>query len=356
MVSISSSTSTYSTALTILRSGPGNASASNESADLGTGLSLMNSIIKDYGLDENGNLWLPDTMIRTASLSGGGVIAFTGADALFIGTGGNDLVNGGNGSVLYGGDGNDGMHADYYAEIYGGAGNDSVQGQHRSTASGGTGNDRVGASFGSYAYGDEGNDYVSASNESWAYGGDGNDTMRISSNSYGEGGSGNDTFEVRGRNNTVSGGTGDDTFDLTHTTDKHHDFIWNYAGTRLVPNKTPDTGTLVKYNAGDGNDTIVLGDYWQQSRAMGVGPTSTISLGYGLIVESTTIEIDGNQAVISFAGNESDSITVKFEGNSRLVIAFADGTNKEIEWNTGSGMGSLPDPITEGGFVNYNEF
>lgn len=299
----------------ILRSGSGNESTQNNKADDVTEYNLNASIIAEFGEHELGGLWIPDMTIRTAELSGGGQRVIAGGNVVIFGTDKHDRINTGHDSYVSGGAGNDHITARKGSVAFGDEGDDTVGGDFGSASSGGAGNDHVFAAWGSVAFGDEGDDNVFASYDSEGYGGEGNDTVTALLGSLADGGAGDDTIIGKGDGNTLIGGTGNDRLDLVQT-----------------------RNSTILYNAGDGQDTIILGDYWRRAQSTGEAPKNTLSLGPGISAADTRIEISGNTATISFAGNLGDQITINFEDSSTLTIAFADGTSRELNWTKRDGF------------------
>lgn len=299
----------------ILRSGSGNETTQNNKADDATEYNLHASIISEFGEHELGGLWIPDMTIRTAELSGGGQRVIAGGNVIVFGTDKHDRIDAGHDSYVSGGAGNDQIYAREGSVAFGDDGDDIVVGDFGSVVSGGAGNDHVLAGWNGIAFGDEGDDTVTALAYSEAYGGEGNDTVTAGSGSLADGGVGNDNLIGQGGYNTLIGGRGNDRLDLVQARD-----------------------STILYHAGDGHDTIILGDYWRRAQSTGAAPKNTLSLGPGISAADTRIEISGYTATISFAGNFGDQITINFEDNSTLTIAFADGTSRELNWTKRGGF------------------
>ena len=124
------------------------------------------------------------------------------------------------------------------ATISGAAGNDTITNSgNYVTISGGADNDSI-KNSGAYVTisGDEGKDSINNSGANVRiYGNDGNDYIYNSGNSvYIDAGAGNDTIHNTGKNVTIVGGAGGDNISLSSAA----------------------TGTLIKYTAGDGDDSI----------------------------------------------------------------------------------------------------
>lgn len=292
----------------LLRAGQGDATTQSNTADDLTEHRLTASIISEFGEHKLGGLWMPAMTIRTAELSGGGQRVIAGDDVMLYGTDKFDRINTGRNSYVESGSGDDHVTVRANSIAFGDDGDDTVVGDNGAIVSGGSGNDVAVAAWDSIAFGDEGDDDVMAYYGSEAYGGDGNDTVTAVEGSLADGGAGNDRLVAKGGGNTLTGGIGDDTLDLTKA----------YSST-------------ISYAAGDGNDTIVLGDYSRRKQSFGEAPKTTLALAASISAQDTRIEISGNQAVLSFAGS-ADRLTVKFDDNSSLTIAFADGTSRELTW------------------------
>ena len=100
-----------------------------------------------------------------------------------------------------------------------------------------------------------------------------------------------------------------------------------------------------RFNLGDGQDTV--NDYDSTSNNL-----DTVQLGAGLTAANTEVVRNGNDLVLRWAGNNSDSVTVKnvfsvWQVNSPYLIeavTFADGTS----WNTADVMARLIQDGTAG--------
>ncbi|HEU5135250.1 MAG TPA: calcium-binding protein [Steroidobacteraceae bacterium] len=203
----------------------------------------------------------------------------------FVGTSGNDTINGWGGiDLIDGAEGND--------TIYGMGGNDSLSGgSGNDTIRGGDGNDLLAGGEGDdNLQGEGGNDTLE--------GGEGSDTITDSSGANAlRGGAGADIISGNG---TIDGGTGNDT--LTGA---------SHASTVFV------------YNLGDGIDTIT--DYGYGTAAY----ADTLQLGAGITPASVTLTRIGNDMLLRFS--ETDQVTVKnwfadVYYNAIENVTFADGT------------------------------
>ncbi|MGR9169106.1 calcium-binding protein [Rhizobium sp. KDH_Rht_773_N] len=225
--------------------------------------------------------WDASGKITKILLESGQLIA-GGADTDLVGTDGDDIMKGGLGS-----------------SISGGAGNDYIFAGGFNAVSGGEGDDRIIARGGADITGDGGDDRITAyTRHNTVRSGAGNDTIDVGSDSVVDGGEGDDWIVARA-NNVLTGGAGDDTILLTEN--------------------RSETGSVVKYAAGDGNDRLRL-----------AGSDATLELGEGISAGNTHIEIGDNKATITFDGSEGDSITVDLRDGSSLTVKFADGSSQKI--------------------------
>jgi hypothetical protein len=94
-----------------------------------------------------------------------------------------------------------------------------------------------------------------------------------------------------------------------------------------------ETGSLIKYAAGDGKDKLNL-----------VGSDSTLEFGEGISAENTHISITDNTATITFDGSDRDSITVDLTPDSALTVKFADGSSQQIAFDPGKDYNWRLDP------------
>jgi Ca2+-binding RTX toxin-like protein len=192
--------------------------------------------------------------VETASL---GVVTDS-ALGLYIGTSGNDTLQGGYGSdTILGGDGDDYISGSYYSSSERG-------GDH---LDGGTGNDLIWGSFeNDLLIGGAGDDTLeSGSGLDTVQGGDGDD--RINMGSYNgdqliDGGAGNDTIGADG-NDTVTGGDGNDLIYCTSWTDRAVLLqVDGGAGDDTIHMLSlPKPGQQMLATGGSGSDTFVARMY-----------------------------------------------------------------------------------------------
>jgi Ca2+-binding RTX toxin-like protein len=240
----------------------------------------------------------------TRILYGDSQVIVGGASSNVQGTDGDDIIWTGIGSSVSGGAGNDIITAGPLSTISGGDGDDQISTQGGSTVDGGAGNDTINTASYSTVTGGDGDDRISAGGRSVVYGGAGADIISID-NGEAHGGDGADTFMTSQRGNRIEGGAGDDTIHLFGD-------------------------TVLNYSAGDGSDTIRI-----------FYGNSTLQLGEGFTAENTKISIEGNKAVISFDGDESDQLTVNlYDAFSRgsLTVAFSDGSTQELNFDPAASM------------------
>lgn len=241
---------------------------------------------------------LPDPLdasgkITKILLESGGQLIVGGAFSDIVGTDGDDIIKAGAGSSVSGGAGNDYIETRGSAVVSGGEGNDSIVGLGWSVLGGDGGNDSIKA-------------YATRNTVS---GGAGNDGIYAGSANVIDGGDGDDRIEA-GASNVVTGGAGNDTITLTG------------RRSEMGSNIPTETGSLIKYAAGDGRDKLNL-----------VGSASTLELSEGISAENTHISVSGNSATISFDGSDSDGITVDLMPGASLTVKFSDGSSQQITFD-----------------------
>nr|WP_316652526.1 hypothetical protein [uncultured Gellertiella sp.] len=326
--------STSYSPVVFLKGGNGNAATTNHEADNAAAMAVLDSIIRDFGENRDGGFSPPPMTVRSTVLSGGGVWAIGGAHTAIFGTSKDDTIQAGKHSFVAAGAGQDYIDVKGNSVAFGGDGNDSVRGSDFSVLSGDAGNDQIVASDHSLGFGDEGDDMVASINGSQGYGGAGNDSMSAWNGSLVDGGDGNDTLAVYGEGNQIIGGTGKDVIDLS---------------------QADGTNTVV-FNSGDGEDSLDVGDFWHRSETGGQAPTTKIALGGKISAENTRIELNGKTAVLTFADNPTDRITVNFTGDNHLQLAFADGSTKQIDYTTKSGFQPPVSPAAQAVTAHYAAF
>jgi len=265
---------------------------------------LARAIIAEFGGGPKGGLWLPDGVIRSTAIGTNGRAYFTGRHSAVSATSGDDWVNADEDSIVDGGEGNDVITLREGGAAYGGAGEDYLCGSN-SYLFGGAGNDEVKILNGGEGNGGKGYDLVSAYYGGKGYGEEGDDTMEAGSGSTVYGGVGNDQLFGRGKGNRLSGDEGDDDIDLTNAIQ-----------------------STVIYRRGDGRDTITVG---AESREAIEAKNGENTLALCEINESdATIEMNGDEATIRFAGTKGDSIRIRFTDDTALKISFQDGTIRTL--------------------------
>lgn len=237
-------------------------------------------------------------------LESGGQLIAGGVNAGLVGTDGDDIMKGGLGSSFSGGAGNDYIDAGGLNNISGGAGNDTIVTRGWSDINGDSGDDQI----------------TAATTHNTIRGGAGNDIIEAGSANTIDGGEGDDRITA-GASNVVTGGTGDDIITLTA------------RRSEMGSNIPTETGSLIKYAAGDGKDKLNL-----------VGSDSTLELGEGISAENTHISITDNRATITFDGSDGDSITVDLTPDSALTVKFADGSLQQIAFDPGKDYNWQLDP------------
>lgn len=226
-----------------------------------------NSSAKESLLGTNGDDTLTTSTFNTDII----INAFAGNDKI-----NNGCVN----STVFGGEGNDKIYNWDEASnvtISGGAGNDSVENYAPNVSiNGGKGRDSI------YNIGDS----ITID------GGAGHDSIYSQSkNSKISGDSGNDTVDNRGDNVTIMGGSGNDTINNTGNNITIMGGVGNdsiYSGDAYYAGEGWMGGgykTLIKYNAGDGNDTILGFDY-----------NDTLQIGSGN--DTYTLKKSGNDLIV----------------------------------------------------------
>ncbi|SIO30959.1 beta strand repeat-containing protein [Halodesulfovibrio marinisediminis] len=137
------------------------------------------------------------------------------------------------------------------------------------------------------------------------------------------GGSGNDTITTGAKADSLSGGEGDDTINAGGGNDTITGGIGNDT---LTGGSGSDTYI---FNIGDGHDTIVEASVDPAGKCL-----DTLKLGSGIAIEDLRYSSDGDDLIINFRGNETDSIRIvgAQSGKSAGIesICFADGTKLEI--------------------------
>ncbi|OBQ45750.1 calcium-binding protein, partial [Halodesulfovibrio spirochaetisodalis] len=204
--------------------------------------------------------------------------------------GGDDTITTGNATTtVFGGKGNDTIAATNGQLIaYGEDGDDNITGKHYSDRIfGGAGEDVIDAGSGkNYVFGGADNDTITTgSGHDAVHGGTGDDTINTGAgNDFVEGGDGNDTITLGDGKNTVTGGLGDDTI---------------YGGA--------NKDTYI-FNIGDGHDTI----YDNVSNETETGyHLDELKFGAGITKEDLIFTAEGNDWLITFKNNSSDSIRIK---------------------------------------------
>ncbi|MEZ6855098.1 calcium-binding protein, partial [Halodesulfovibrio aestuarii] len=190
---------------------------------------------------------------------------------------------------------------------------------------------------------------------------DGDDTINVSADtniSIVNAGSGNDTVTAGDTVNIINGGSGDDTITTGSAGDTisggsdndtinaggGNDIIIGGSGNDIITGGTGDdsiTGGFGSdtyiFNLGDGHDTI-----HETSPDSGSQCIDILKFGVGISLEDLRYHVDGDDLVISFRGNESDSIRIvgaHTDQAARIeLLSFADGTSLDI---------SSAQPITE---------
>lgn len=293
------STVNNSTALTLLRK-VAEYTANSGSKAPGSGASQILSALSRQGIDP---LKMAEGTIASI-LYGNGEIIVGGASSNVQGTDGDDVIWAGIGSSVSGGAGNDIITAGPFSTVSGGDGDDQISTHGGSTIDGGAGNDAINTAAYSTVTGGDGDDRIYAGGRSVVYGGAGADNISVS-NGEAHGGDGADTFMTLQSGNRIEGGAGDDT-------------VYLFGD------------TVLNYSAGDGSDTIRI-----------FSGNSTLQLGEGFTAENTKISIDGNKAVISFDGDESNQLTVNLNDaftRGSLTVAFSDGSTQELNFDPAASM------------------
>jgi hypothetical protein len=232
---------------------------------------------------------------------------------------GNSLLRGGDGDDLlagqaaFGDDGDDIVFASLYGS--GGAGNDVItvfqadpEDPQRLTAVGGDGDDVIIADDAAAAFGDEGDDKILLRRGGAAQGGAGDDTITSFGRAEIDSGDGNDSirlgaaqlgFQVGGK--VIAGAGRDD--------------VEAYGYTDLALGSGTDkavlaTGGVIRFNKGDGADTVELGVV-AEPRAGETKKKNTVILG-DMMPADVDIEILGSTVTIT-RKLSSDSLTIELD-------------------------------------------
>lgn len=254
------------------------------------------------------------------------------ADTVIFGTGGNDTINARSNSAVYGRGGNDVISAWSRSYVDGGAGNDTLKTWSGSVAHGGSGDDVIDVWSDSHADGGAGNDVIRAWSGSVADGRDGDDVIQAWSDSYVDGGAGNDVIKAWS-GSTVHGGAGDDVIDVWSNSTVH-------GGTGNDVISLGGDSTAI-FDAGDGHDVVTTKS------------NDVIRFGSGLGVDQIRFSFDGDNTIITFDGNEQDSITLTQRGpGNGATLAFADGTTIKVPVNPDSLQGRVAAMMTRTSGVN----
>lgn len=290
------------------------------------------------------------TINKILSETGGEQAIVAGDGSTVKGTDLNDYIVGGNGSTVYGGAGDDYVVVGHSSTVYGGAGNDTIYTGGNSTVYGEDGDDVIYSGNGSIVEGGAGDDKIEFMGSGMVDGGAGNDSILAAADighTEAVGGDGDDKIIAQGDSTangtiTANGGNGNDRIVVTGNAvaygDDGDDHIISYfGGSTIEGGKGDDTigvskagasgkDTLIKYNSGDGKDTINL-----------TASHATLELGDDFTPDNVSITYsdDGSQAIIRFAGNEDDQITVNTgiygdRTEAGLTLSFADGTQQEL--------------------------
>ena len=207
------------------------------------------------------------------------------------GTDGGDTLKGWSGSLADGGTGDDSIDVWSDSVVDAGDGDDSVRAWSDSAVYGGNGNDQLDVWSGSVVDGGAGDDVIRAWSDTAVAGGDGDDMISAWSNSKVDGGDGDDIIQAH-TDSVVSGGRGNDTIVVR-------------------------SDSVVRFNAGDGQDTIHAGQ------------NTTIALGQGMTAGQTRVEVSGNVATVHF-GDGTDALTLHMDPRSPVSLSFADGTSLSV--------------------------
>jgi hypothetical protein len=288
------------------------------------------------------------------------------ADTVIFGTGGNDTINARSNSAVYGRGGNDVISAWSRSYVDGGAGNDTLKTWSGSVAHGGSGDDVIDVWSDSHADGGAGNDVIRAWSGSVADGRDGDDVIQAWSDSYVDGGAGNDVIKAWS-GSTVHGGAGNDVIDVWSNSTVHggagNDVIKAWSGSTVhggAGDDVIDVWSNSTVHGGTGNDVISLGgdstaifDVGDGHDVVTTKSNDVIRFGSGLGVDQIRFSFDGDNTIITFDGNEQDSITLTQRGpGNGATLAFADGTTIKVPVNPDSLQGRVAAMMTRTSGVN----
>ncbi|API86698.1 calcium-binding protein [Francisella uliginis] len=127
---------------------------------------------------------------------------------------------------------------------------------------------------------------------------------------------GNDTIYTGISNDTIDAGKGDDTVYLKGTNDESYGKYRGYANSYM----SSDVSTnIIKYNLGDGFDTLIGGD----------NTLNTIFFGQGIIADDLSFKRDGSDLIIQVGDDKTQGLKVKqfYNGDNNLAgLEFSDGT------------------------------
>lgn len=246
-----------------------------------------------------------------------------------IGNTGDDLILGGAGDdQIEGNDGDDQLFGGLASDtIIGGAGNDVIDGgSGNDTLSGEAGDDQItGGSGDDQLMGDDGNDTISGGvGNDDLKGGNGNDIL------FGEegidilnGGDGNDALDGGVENDLIFGGVGNDTLVGGFGDDELYgefgtDLLAGGAGSDLLNGGEGDD--LYIFSQGDGQDTI-------EDTA---GTNQILLKGFESLYQ-TLLKRVGDDLIITFAGNDTDKLTLKNHFISPVIDSIYDGASQSIQ-------------------------
>lgn len=267
------------------------------------------------------------------------------AQAMAIGTDGNDhfqllsnvIVAAGAGddtvevqddSAVDGGDGNDSISAYHNAVVAGGAGHDRISAYDDARLDGGDGDDVIDAYDRLVANGGAGNDRISAYHDARVNGGDGDDTIDAYERLVADGGAGNDWIMAY-EGSRLSGGAGNDTL---HALDSElhggdGDDVIGTNGDSTVSggagNDRIGAGSgVVHYNKGDGHDLLYGG--------------RRLIFGEGISASDISVELSetGHVRIVIGEGPTAGSITLdhfdgRYNGSEDWMI-FQDGSKLNL--------------------------
>lgn len=263
------------------------------------------------------------------------IVGYIGSGATINAKGGNDKIDNHNTFVsISGGAGNDDINNSFFGDnvtIYGDEGDDTIRSDGNNVSiSGGDGNDNIdnrghGSNYCNNVTinGDAGDDYIfNRGSNSSIDSGDGNDKINnrgseVTINS----GSGDDDISNNGENVSIDAGEGDDLIDSNGS----NVTIMGGAGNDDISLSIYSTNNLIRYNIGDGNDTI-----W------GLNENSSLQIGDGTATYST---VAGGDDIIVKVGN--NSITLKnFRDKPEHIIIGESGTSGGTGNSGGNGGNS----------------